>query len=523
MGIEFDDDKQHQGMLEFLSNCRCHLFRMLFIFEIYGILLIAVFGFKLSAISAQSVEVNVSEGSSGPAVPPRFLGLSYEISKLLPENDKYYFNQQDQALVNLFKTLGIKSLRVGANAVDDPQFPVPQEKDIDQFFNFARAAGVKVIYSFRLKNGDPSESARLAAYIAARDADVLDCFSIGNEPNFYCKTFDQFYAQWKPQYDAILKAVPNAMFDGPSVANHPSAAQNFYPLQLAQTLSAGGHLAMISDHYYFLGRRNDVEKDPAASRARFLSNDVDATYGVAYAEIGAKLGTYGIPYRIDELNNCARGGARGSSDTYASTLWALDCTHWWAAHHIFGMNYHTGESLSDDGTFNAPDYSAFVHLPDGKGFVIRPEAYAYLAFTQGAHGQPLPVNIKTAPSFNFNAYAYRDHDGSIYITLINKSYGEEAQSAAVSIQLSQKPEPGVWRRMDLVQSNQDVAAQTGFALGDGEINSQGMWSGHWSKIKNQDCCNLSIQVGPASATLLHFSRNEIKPVAESGMASKQEQ
>ena len=37
----------------------------------------------------------------------------------------------DQALVNTFKTLGIKSLRVGANAVDDPRIPVPQEKDID--------------------------------------------------------------------------------------------------------------------------------------------------------------------------------------------------------------------------------------------------------------------------------------------------------------------------------------------------------------------------------------------------------
>jgi hypothetical protein len=523
MGIEFDDDMQPKGVLVFLSNWLCRLCRIRAIFQVYVVLAISVLGFELPAISAQSVEVCVSAGNNGPVVPSRFLGLSYEISKLLPENGRYYFDPQDQALVNLFKTLGVKSLRVGANAVDDPQFPVPQEKDIDEFFNFARAAGVKVIYSFRLKNGDPSESARLAAYIADHDSDVLDCFSIGNEPNFYTKTFDQFYAQWKPQYDAILKAVPNAKFDGPSVANHPPAAQNFYPLQLARLLAAGGHLAMISDHYYFLGRRNDVEKNPAESRARFLSNDVDATYSNAYAEIGAKLAAQGIPYRIDEVNNCARGGARGSSDTYASALWALDCTHWWASHHILGMNYHTGESLSDDGTFNAPDYSAFVHLPDGKGFVIRPQAYAYLAFSQGVHGEPLAVNVKTAPSFNFNAYAYRNSDGSTYITLINKSYGKESQPAGVAIQLSQKPEPGVWRRMDLVQSNQDVAAQTGFALGDGEINSQGMWSGHWSKIKNQDCCNLSIQVGPASATLLHFSRNEIKPVAESGMASKQEQ
>ena len=80
---------------------------------------------------------------------------------LLPKDGRYYFDPNDQALVNSFKTLGIKSLRVGANAVDDPRIPIPQEKDIDELFNFARSAGVKVIYSFRLKNGDPADSARL--------------------------------------------------------------------------------------------------------------------------------------------------------------------------------------------------------------------------------------------------------------------------------------------------------------------------------------------------------------------------
>lgn len=92
-----------------------------------------------------------------------------KMSLLQPKAGRYYFDAHDTALVNAFKTLGIKSLRVGANAVDDPHIPVPQEKDIDELFNFARAAGVKVIYSFRLKNGNPAGSARLAAYIAARE------------------------------------------------------------------------------------------------------------------------------------------------------------------------------------------------------------------------------------------------------------------------------------------------------------------------------------------------------------------
>ncbi|MGH7977634.1 MAG: hypothetical protein ACREC8_13365, partial [Limisphaerales bacterium] len=218
----------------------------------------------------QPVKVTVTAAGAGKNLAPRFLGLSYEMSMLLPKNGHYYFDASDTALINTFKTLGIKSLRVGANAVDDPRIPVPQEKDIDQLFDFARAAGVKVIYSFRLKNGDPANSARLAAYIAAHDADALDCFSIGNEPNFYLKTFDTYFAQWKPQYDAILKAVPDAMFDGAS-------ANGSYALNLAKTVFPGGHLAMASDHYYFLGSGRAGEKNPAATRARFLSNRLDAS------------------------------------------------------------------------------------------------------------------------------------------------------------------------------------------------------------------------------------------------------
>jgi hypothetical protein len=451
-----------------------------------------------AAAEVQPVVVAVAAKGKGAELAPRFLGLSYEMSMLLPKDGRYYFDPQDQALVNTFQTLGIKSLRVGANAVDDPRIPIPQEKDIDALFNFARAAGVKVIYSFRLKNGDSAESARLAGYIAAHDADALDCFAIGNEPNFYLKPFAAFYAQWKPHYDAILKATPVAMIDGPS-------ADGNYALNLAKSLFADGHLAMASDHYYFLGSGREGEKNPPANRARFLSNRLDADYENDYARVGAVLAAQGVPYRIDEMNSCYNGGARDSSDTYAATLWALDCTHWWAAHDILGVNYHTGESVGRDGKFGPPNYAAFLHQTDGKGFAMRPQAYALLAFSQGAHGQPLGVKIQAAPAFNFNAYAYQDHDGSIYLTLINKSYGDQAQPASVSLQLPADIGSRTWQRMDLIQKDHDVAAKTDVGLGGASINSEGIWAGKWKKIKGGNSGSLTVQVAPSSATLLHFS------------------
>jgi hypothetical protein len=110
---------------------------------------------RLASAQTQPVTVTVATDTTNADLAPFFMGLSYEMSMLLPTDGRYYFDPNDHALVNTFRTLGIKSLRVGANAVDDPRIAVPQEKDIDELFNFARAAGVKVIYSFRREKRRP--------------------------------------------------------------------------------------------------------------------------------------------------------------------------------------------------------------------------------------------------------------------------------------------------------------------------------------------------------------------------------
>ncbi|HEV2328688.1 MAG TPA: hypothetical protein VGY56_07875 [Verrucomicrobiae bacterium] len=438
--------------------------------------------------------------ATGSTLSPDFLGLSYESSVLLPQDSKYYFDTDDRALINTFRTLGIKNLRIGCNAVDDPRVQVPGARDIDVLFDFARAAGVKVIYSFRLRDGDTPASARLANYIAAHDSDALDCFAIGNEPNFYFNSLSELFAQWKLRYTEILKAVPNAMFDGPCVAG-----KDDYTLEFARAVNPGGHLAMASNHYYFLGSGRAGEKDPAATRARFLQDSLHAEYKNDFANVGAILASRGIPYRIDEMNSCYNGGAKDASDTYASTLWALDCAHWWAAHHIMGVNFHTGETVGRDGGFGPANYAAFVHREDGTGIDMRPQAYALLAFTQAARGRPLDVNVQTVPALNFDAYAYRDTN-AVYVTLINKSYGNNARTAAVSIALPPGSGRAKYYRMDLVQKNHDIAAKSGVMLGGAEISPDGLWEGGWKKagqVKRSG--KIIVQVAPASAAILRFA------------------
>ena len=392
-----------------------------------------------SSLPAQ-IRVDVEEPKTNRMLPPGFLGLSYESSMLLPRDGKYYFDATNVPLVNLFKTLGISNLRVGANAVDNSAIPVPDEKDIDALFGFAKAAGVKVIYSFRLKNGSPSTSAKLAKYIDDHYAGLLDAFSIGNEPDifdqFKRERYGMFFTVWKPHYDAILQSVPNARIEGPSVAGKVSFAIN-----LAKDLGDSGHLPMVSTHYYVFGSGRNAEKDPEGTRDRFLSESNPGQYAKLYDATAKPLAQLGVPYRIDEMNSCYNGGAKGVSDTYASTLWSLDWDHWWAAHGIVGLNYHTGESVGMNGGFHAPNYASFVYRRDGEGFDIHPIAYSHLAFSQGAKGHILSTRMEGKA--NVSAYAYQDGN-SYLITVINKSHGAQGIPALVSINLPQGTSTGSW-------------------------------------------------------------------------------
>src|SRR5690242_18544778 len=86
-----------------------------------GALLVGASGALGQAGEAPKVTVTLSAGAKAEAVSPLFVGVSYESREILPKGGKYYFDAQDENLVRVYETLGIKSLRVGANAVDDPK------------------------------------------------------------------------------------------------------------------------------------------------------------------------------------------------------------------------------------------------------------------------------------------------------------------------------------------------------------------------------------------------------------------
>jgi hypothetical protein len=135
---------------------------------------------------------------------------------------------------------------------------------------------------------------------------------------------------------------------------------------------------------------------------------------------------------------------------------------------------------------------------------MRPQAYALQAFSQGAHGRPLTASVEATAPLDFDAYAYRAHDGSLYVTLINKSYGDKAQPASVSLQLPAGAGAGPWQRMDLSQKDSDVAAKDGVTLGGSSIDTQGKWSGNWNTLSDVNSTSLTVVIAPASASIFHI-------------------
>lgn len=477
-------------------------------------------GISLLAAAVQAV-VSVNTRRPGAEIPPDFSGVSCETSRLLPDtNGVRYFRPDNRPLVAVFRTLGIRSLRVGGNSVDAEKIPVPVEADVCSLFEFARAAGVKVIYGVRLKDGDAPSAAQVARLVRDRYADVLDSFAIGNEPYYY-KDYAVYSNKWTAIRDAMRKEFPAAKFCGPDQNPNPELVKN-----VAHDFGGAGGLVQITGHYYPFGcayknyRQVDITKldpvdattsktggpvlepfDPAASREKMLSPAAYAGYekvlkGLTNATAGAD-----ISFRLTEANSFWFSGLKGASDSYASALWGMDFLHWWAAHGAAGVNFHTGDRTG--GSVSMPcRYAAFVSAANG--CEVRPLGYGMKLFSLGSRGKTLPVEILPAAETNLTAYAVLDDAKSVFVTVINKAHGAGAAGAEVQIKLDAALAGTNAEAIFLTAKNNDIAGGSAdVTLGGAAVGEAGGWSGQWQPQPFSAAGNsVSVVMPPASAAVI---------------------
>lgn len=484
-----------------------------------------------------SLQVNTLD--PGFTISNQMIGLSYETSTLLPRKGVYYFNPQNTELLNVFRTLGIKHLRLGGNSVDEASIPQPAEADIRSFFEFAKAANLKVIYSFRLKEGDPLYAKNTARFILDNYAEQLESFAIGNEPSYY-KDYALYVSKWTAIRNAILESCPQAVFSGPD--QNPDAERLKL---LADDFAEGkGRLVQLSQHNYPFGcsyvnyKEHDVSKliprDTLLRRNDLLSDSAYTIYrevrdGMLEAVKGKKLS-----FRLTETNNLWYSGLEGVSDRYVSALWGLDYLHWWSAQGIAGLNFHTGDSTG--GAIALPcRYAVFVR--SDQGLEARPLAYGIKMFEQGAAGRILPLKINSGSASQLSTYAYLNEDNELLITLINKNNLPSA-SFETTNQLSdstnkknrlpinnREERPPVHNRTVSISFDREFsgaallemkakdnylgALATDISLGESGIETDGKWKGQWKKLKKPAVRKqiITLELEPASAVVLKISLN----------------
>ena len=462
------------------------------------------------AFASSPVTVTVSNSAAGYAIPDDFIGLSFETSVVLPSRNHiphaklfYLFSPTNQSLIAIFKNLGIKNLRVGGGTVEEPRRVAPGPADIDQLFGFAKAAGAKVIFSFRLLNGNPTSAPPIAAYIWQHYLPQLDSFAIGNEPDWRSyhdmdpkiTNYPSYLADWRVFADAIRAAVPDARFMGPDTgSDYPvtRAANTDYngeswTQRFADDEKGSGIVAAILHHDYtgqLANGASATEGIDAMLSPEWVAVEYPALYNHALAPVIAD----GFPFRMTEAND-RYGGVDGASDAFASALWALDYMHWWAAHGCSGVNFHNNEWLKTD-----------TIVLDTKGnYHLNPKAYGIKAFDLGSHGNVMPITISNQDAINLTAYAVRNAD-ALCVTVINKEHNHGSRTAKVTII------PGTgWNNARILFLTGRPDRKTGTTLGGAPISVDGSWRGKWKSLKAHKNNEWIFPAHPASAAIIQWT------------------
>jgi hypothetical protein len=507
-------------------------------------------GARPARLDGHPVMITIDDEDPGPVVPGDFAGLSFERGPLNPGNAGvagYLFSPANDSLVTLFRNLGLGSLRVGGGSVDQ-LIPAGTGNNgftgIDNLFAFAAAAGVKVIYTFRLLSPGAapiddltSINAQAAGYIWRNYRESVDSFAIGNEPDWHAfhtyaghpldpaiseeisgvpgSAYPSFLANWRSFADAVGEAAPGAPLSGPDTGAYgtltftPDPANGVsWTERFADDERDSGRITDFTQHYY-------VGAGPGKTTARqaisnMLSPEwVNGTaigtqprrttytpYPWLYSNLLAPLAAAGLRYRLTESNDYLVG-VPGASNAFASALWALDYLHWWAAHAAAGVNFHNKQWLYTDTIVPDP-------VAAGAGYAVTPKGYGIKAFTLGSAGRVKPAQIGNPDGINLTAYCVGGADED-YVTIINKTQGAEAADAAVTI----LPAGPRWRGaevMTLAGSEPGDATGGSATLGGAAITGDTPWDGTWSALPADPDAGISLTVRATTAAIARIHR-----------------
>ena len=418
--------------------------------------------------AAVEVKILVEPQSVVSRISSDFIGFGYETSAVAQSN---YFSADNATLVRLYRNLSPHGLiRIGGNISDHTRYEpdgvatahtetnvtVINRRNLQDLAGFARATGWRVMWGLNLGTGSRETAAQEAQAVAAILGDHLQSFEIGNEVDIHGRytlkyhDFNSYYSNYLAYKESIRAALPAANFSGPDVADNLDWLRMF-------DANEGKDLRLLTHHYYRTGA-----KTAGATVENLLKLDDEWQSKLQQLQVVSRNG--GVPFRINEVNSFYGGGKAGVSDTFASALWVLDYMFQVATYGGNGVNLET--DINQLGW--SSHYSPIVHDPNGNCRAC-PEYYGMLAFALAGRGDLLKLTSEPKAEINLSAYATRDDQGSLWITVVNKDLSHDA---AVRI-----PSPPHYRQPEIFRLEAPSVTSTNqVSLAGAEVSPNGQWT-----------------------------------------------
>jgi hypothetical protein len=444
---------------------------------------------SLPAAQGTAIQLQLNSSSPGNAIADNFMGLSYEMTAI---TDSTYFNTGNAAFIQLIKNLGTGTLRIGANGVDKTFWcghvrdattgrDSIATTDIDRFNNFMSAVGWKVIFGLNL-GGDFSTATvtNEAGYLNKTMGSKIQSLEVGNEADLYSHngyrtssySTGDFENEWNQYYQSIHAAYPNMAFSGPAVAYNKTWLSSF-------ANNEAGKVNMLTIHYY----QGGPGTDPSINLNTLLNPHADSLITIFGNATTAIATSATLPLRVAECNSIYGGGKSGVSNSFGSSLWAIDYMWRLAYSGCQGFNFHGGG--------NGP----YSPIGETSGtFFAKPEYYSMLFFKDGSNGNILPVTLNSA-GLNVSAYACKGGDGNTYVSIVNK---ESQTPVAVNIQSGATAHTVTLETLTAAS----LDAISGINISGKIINNDGNISSSALPVYNVSSATFSVNVPPASAMLV---------------------
>ncbi len=439
---------------------------------------------QASAPSPIAAKIHIDPAIIVSHISPDFIGFGYETSAVAQSN---FFTGSNATMLRLFHNLSPHGLiRIGGNVSDHTKYEangvaaprsqtevtIINRQNLDDLGQFARAAGWRVMWGLNLGTGSKEEAVREALAVNAALGTSLQSFEIGNEVEALRRFagYDAYHAAFLDYKRAIRAVLPDAPFSGPDSIGNLRWVTNF-----ADTESAD--IKLLTIHYYRGGAG-----EPKSTLARLLAPDeglerrLDGMRGVGRA--------HGVAFRINEVNSYSGGGKVGVSDTFGSALWCLDFMFRLASYGCDGVNMET--DINHLAWIS--HYSPIVHDAAGHARAC-PEYYGMLAFAFAGKG--VLVRLTMDGASNLTAYATKDEQGLLWLTVINKDFSKDA-SVKASV-------PGRYTKADCFHLQAPTMASTDqVSFAGSQVSDDGAWSAGSPE-------NLALLDGAAILNVAHAS------------------